>query len=123
MNLFDNIFVILTFAWYIFYGLTFINIIPNAQQYFLTFVFYYQIYVCLLLIFYFNPYMNIKLNNVNWVEVFEMVMREKNLIHDVNPSGSVITVHTYEVAGEQSASYEKALDSKIKVINSLSSFI
>jgi type IV pilus assembly protein PilQ len=64
---------------------------------------------------------SIKLNNVNWVEVFEMVMREKNLIHDVNPSGSVITVHTYEVAGEQSASYEKALDSKIKVINSLSS--
>ena len=70
MNLFDYIFVILTFAWYIFYGLTFINIIPNAHQYFLTFVFYYEVYVCLLLIFYFNPYMNIKLNNVKKQMVF-----------------------------------------------------
>ncbi len=63
----------------------------------------------------------LKLNNVNWIEVFEMVLREKNLIHDVNESGSVITVHSHEFAGQQSASYETALSAKIKVINSLSS--
>ena len=62
----------------------------------------------------------LKLNNVNWVEVFEMVLREKNLIHDINPSGSVITVHTHDFVGKQSASYESALAAKIKVINSLS---
>ena len=64
---------------------------------------------------------SLKLNNVNWVEVFEMVLREKNLIHEVNPSGSVITVHTHEFAGAQSASYETALAAKIKVTNALSS--
>jgi len=70
MNLFDYIFVLLTFAWYIFYGLTFVNIIPNVHQYFLIFVFYYEIYVCLLLILYFNPYMNIKLNKVKKQMIF-----------------------------------------------------
>ena len=64
---------------------------------------------------------NLRLNNVNWLEVFETVLREKNLIHEVNPSGSVISVHTHEFAGQQSASYESALSAKIKVINSLSS--
>ena len=70
MNLFDYIFVILTFAWYIFYGLTFINIIPNAQQYFKTFSFYYEVYVCLLLIAYFNPYTDIKLTKIKKQIVF-----------------------------------------------------
>ena len=63
----------------------------------------------------------LRLNNVNWIEVFEMVLREKNLIHEVNPSGSVISFHTHEFAGAQSQSYETALAAKIKVINSLSS--
>ena len=65
--------------------------------------------------------LTLKLNNVNWLEVFEMVQREKNLIHEVNASGTVISVHTHEFAGKQSASYESALAAKIKVINSLSS--
>jgi len=65
--------------------------------------------------------LTLKLNNVNWIEVFEMVLREKNLIHDVNESGTVIIVHSHEFAGQQSSSYETALAAKIKVINSLSS--
>ena len=65
--------------------------------------------------------LTLKLNNVNWIEVFEMVLREKNLIHDVNESGTVIIVHSHEFAGKQSTSYETALAAKIKVINSLSS--
>lgn len=72
MNWFDYIFVVLTFAWYIFYGLTFINIIP--QLYFSNFVLYYEIYVCLLLIFYFNPYMNIKLTKVKKQMVFSAAL-------------------------------------------------
>ena len=63
----------------------------------------------------------LKLNNVNWLEVFQTVLREKNLIHEVNPSGTVISVHTHEFAGTQSKSYETALNAKIKVLNSLSS--
>lgn len=64
--------------------------------------------------------LTIELNNVSWIEVLEMVLREKNLIHDVNPSGTVVTVHTYEFIAKQSKDYESALTSKIQVINSLS---
>lgn len=74
MNLFDYIFVMLTFAWYIFYGLTFVDIIPNSKQNFLNFVFYYEVYVCLLLIFYFNPYMNITLTKVKKQMVFSAAL-------------------------------------------------
>ena len=64
--------------------------------------------------------LSMRVKNVSWLEVFDMVLREKNLIHDVNESGTVITVHTHEFASQQSTSYEAALQSKIKVINSLS---
>ena len=64
--------------------------------------------------------LTMRVKNVNWIEVFDMVLREKNLIHDVNTSVTVITVHTHEFARTQSESYEQALQSKIKVINSLS---
>ena len=64
--------------------------------------------------------LTMRVKNVNWLEVFEMVLREKNLIHDVNESGNVITVHTHEFSNAQSESYESALQSKIAVINSLS---
>ncbi len=63
--------------------------------------------------------LTMRVRNVNWLEVFDMVLREKNLIHDVNESGTVITVHTHKFAAEQSASYEAALQSKIKVTNAL----
>tara|TARA_B100000780_G_scaffold279063_1_gene255303 strand:- start:3403 stop:4959 length:1557 start_codon:yes stop_codon:yes gene_type:complete len=63
----------------------------------------------------------LKLNNVNWIEAFKLVLREKNLMHDVNDSGTVVIVHTHDFISKQSASYEKALSAKIKEINSLSS--
>ena len=65
--------------------------------------------------------LSMRVKNVNWLEVFDMVLREKNLIHDVNESGTVITVHSHEFASAQSKSYEQALQSKITVVNSLSS--
>ena len=33
--------------------------------------------------------LTMRVKNVNWIEVFDMVLREKNLIHDVNVSGTV----------------------------------
>ncbi|HIE90643.1 MAG TPA: type IV pilus secretin PilQ [Methylophilaceae bacterium] len=64
--------------------------------------------------------LSMRVKDVNWLEVFNMVLREKGLIHDVNASGNVITVHTHEVAVEQSKAYKAALESKIDVVNSLS---
>ena len=66
-----------------------------------------------------NGDISIELRNVDWYEVMVMVLKEENLIHDVNPAGNVITVHTHEWVEEQSASFDTALTAKIKVINSL----
>ena len=66
-----------------------------------------------------NGDITIELKNVDWYEVMVMVLKEENLIHDVNPAGNVITVHTHEWVEKQSASFDTALTAKIKVINSL----
>jgi len=66
-----------------------------------------------------NGDISIELRNVDWYEVMVMVLKEENLIHDVNPTGNVITVHTHEWVEKQSASFDTALTAKIKVINSL----
>lgn len=73
MNYFDYIFIILTFGWYIFYAMTFLNITNNDEM-FHEFAFYYEVYVCLLLIGYFNPYTNIKLTNVKRQMVFSAAL-------------------------------------------------
>tara|TARA_Y100000591_G_C21845707_1_gene708591 strand:- start:2610 stop:2909 length:300 start_codon:yes stop_codon:yes gene_type:complete len=69
MNFFDYIFIILTFGWYVFYVMTFFNI-PNKNKIFHEFSFFYEVYVCLLLIIYFNPFINIKLTKVKRQMVF-----------------------------------------------------
>ena len=69
MKIFDYIFVVLTIAWYFFYALTFTNL-SQINQYFDMFVFYYKVYVCLLLILYFNPYITVKLTKVKKQMVF-----------------------------------------------------
>jgi len=66
-----------------------------------------------------NGDISIDLKNVDWYEVMLMVLKEENLIHDVNASGNVITVHTHEWVEKQSDSFDTALSAKIKVINSL----
>ena len=73
MNYFDYIFIILTFGWYIFYAMTFLDI-PNNNEMFREFAFYYEVYVCLLLIGYFNPYINIKLIKVKRQMVFSAAL-------------------------------------------------
>ena len=73
MNYLDYIFILLTFAWYGFYSLKLINY-TNANIYFDNFSFYYQIYVCLLLIYYFNPYMNVTLTKVKKQMIFSAAL-------------------------------------------------
>ena len=53
-----------------------------------------------------NGDISIELRNVDWYEVMVMVLKEENLIHDVNASGNVITVHTHEWVEKQSQSFD-----------------
>jgi type IV pilus assembly protein PilQ len=57
-----------------------------------------------------NVTMQVK--DVNWVETLDMVLREKNLISEVNKLGNVITIHSHELASSQSDSLQKTLTSK-----------
>ena len=36
---------------------------------------------------------SLKVRGVSWIEVFEMVLKEKNLISDVTKSGNFVTIH------------------------------
>lgn len=54
----------------------------------------------------------VRVKNVNWIETLDMVLREKNLISEVNKSGNVIIIHTHDVATSQSDSLQKALTAK-----------
>ena len=56
-------------GWYFFYAMTFFDI-PNNTNMFHEFSFFYQVYVCLLLIGYFNPFTYIKLTKVKKEMVF-----------------------------------------------------
>jgi len=69
MNYLDYTYVILTFLWYILYGISFLHI-EDGHVYFETFSFYYQIYVCSLLIYYFSPYHNVNLTKVKKQMIF-----------------------------------------------------
>ena len=69
MNYLDYIYVILTFLWYILNALSLLHI-EDGKLYFETFSFYYQIYVCFLLIYYFNPYLDVKLTKVKKQMIF-----------------------------------------------------
>lgn len=72
MNYFDYIFIVLTFGWYFFYGLTFLDISNNKM--FQEFSFIYEVYVCLLLICYFNPFINVKLTKVKKQMIFSAAL-------------------------------------------------
>ena len=61
---------------------------------------------------------SLKIRGVNWIEAFEMVLKEKNLISDVSKSGNFITIHTHEFASTQSDSLDRTLMSKNKALKS-----
>jgi type IV pilus assembly protein PilQ len=61
---------------------------------------------------------SLKIKGVSWIETFEMILKEKNLISDVSKSGNFITIHTHEFASTQSESLDKALNSKNKALKS-----
>jgi type IV pilus assembly protein PilQ len=61
---------------------------------------------------------SLKVRGVSWIEVFEMVLKEKNLISDVTKSGNFVTIHTHEFASTQSDSLDRTLISKNKALKS-----
>jgi type IV pilus assembly protein PilQ len=54
----------------------------------------------------------INVKDVNWIETLDMVLREKNLISEVNKSGNVILIHSFDLATSQSDSLQKTLTAK-----------
>lgn len=56
---------------------------------------------------------SINLKDVNWIESLEIVLKNKNLISDVDQSGKVVSIHSHDFVSTQSESLQKALSSKM----------
>jgi type IV pilus assembly protein PilQ len=53
--------------------------------------------------------MSLRINEVNWVEIMSIVMKRQSHLSDVNPTGSVVTVHSAQFLAQQSELIQKAL--------------
>ena len=63
----------------------------------------------------------INLKDVNWVEIYQMVLKSKNLFGEVNERGNIVSVHTPDFISEQGNSSEKALKARIATMKAYSS--
>jgi type IV pilus assembly protein PilQ len=61
----------------------------------------------------------LRLKDVNWQETFEMVLTERLLMHEVNGTGTVVTIHSNKWIGDHSTSYGTALNAKLTVIDAI----
>ena len=64
---------------------------------------------------------SINLKDVSWVEIYEMVLKNKNLMGEVNDSGNIVNIHTPDFISEQGASSEKALKARIATMKAYAS--
>jgi len=58
--------------------------------------------------------------DVNWTESLDIVLKNKNLLSDVNKVGDIVTIHTHEFVATQSESLQKALTAKMNALKAYS---
>lgn len=64
---------------------------------------------------------SINLKDVNWVEIYQIVLKNKNLIGEVNEKGNIVNIHSPEFITDQGASTEKALKARIATMKAYAS--
>lgn len=64
---------------------------------------------------------SINLKDVNWVEIYQIVLKNKNLIGEVNERGNIVNIHTPDFISDQGASSEKALKARIATMKAYAS--
>ena len=57
--------------------------------------------------------LTISMENVGWIELLDIVLKNKNLMSEVNASGNVAVIHTQDFVATQSDSLQKALTAKL----------
>ena len=56
MNIYERVFLLLNYAWYILFGLAYFNIWSPANTYLKIVTFYFKTLVACIIIYFFNPY-------------------------------------------------------------------
>ena len=56
MNIYEIVFLLLNYAWYILFGLAYFNIWSPANTYLKIVTFYFKTLVACIIIYFFNPY-------------------------------------------------------------------
>lgn len=64
--------------------------------------------------------LTITFKDVNWTESLDIVLKNKNLLSDVNKVGDIVTIHTHEFVATQSESLQKALTAKMNALKAYS---
>ena len=56
MNIYEIIFLLLNYSWYILFGLDYFNIWSPASTYLKMVTFYFKIFIACIIVYFFNPY-------------------------------------------------------------------
>jgi energy-coupling factor transporter transmembrane protein EcfT len=70
MKLYENLFILLNYAWYILFSLAYFDIWHPAKIYLQSVTFYFKIFVSVFLIYFFNPWNTVKFNDFHRTIVF-----------------------------------------------------
>lgn len=66
---------------------------------------------------------SINLKDVGWIDVMQLVIKNKNLMSEVDQSGQLVMIHTPEFVTTQSDSSQKALISRMALIQAYGSIV
>ena len=70
MDFYEKIFLYLTYSWYVFFILAYFNLWPKASEYYELINFYYALFLALVLILRFNPFVYYKTTETTRSMVF-----------------------------------------------------
>jgi hypothetical protein len=70
MNIYERVFLLLNYAWYILFVLAYFNIWSPANTYLKIVTFYFKTLVACIIIYFFNPYNKTKCNEVHRSIIF-----------------------------------------------------
>jgi type IV pilus assembly protein PilQ len=53
--------------------------------------------------------LSLQMTEVDWVELMQLILKKENLVSEVNPSGTIVSIHSSQFIAQQSELIQKAL--------------
>lgn len=65
--------------------------------------------------------LTLQVSNVDWVELLQLILKNENLLSEVNPKGNIVTIHSAQFIAQQSELAQKALAARYAASKAYSS--